>query len=105
MVFTSEVDNGNSGAAKTIDWGTGNKQKVTLNANTTLTFTAPGGVVNIVLKVVQDGVGSRTVTWPAAVKWPNGVAPTLSAAAAAIDVISCYYDKTNYFCVSGLNFL
>lgn len=103
-VFSSEYNNGNSGAAYTVDWNNGNKQAVTLDANTTLTFTAPEGASNLILRIVQDGVGDRTITWPAAVKWPNGVAPTLSVAGSAQDVISCYFNELDYFCSSGLNF-
>lgn len=39
------------------------------------------------LYLEQDGTGSRTVSWPSAVKWPGGQAPTLSTAAGAVDVI------------------
>lgn len=95
--FDAEVDNGNSGTEKTIDWTAGNKQKITLTDNCTFTFTAPSGVCNLILKVVQDGTGSRTITWPSSVKWVSGTAPTLSTSANAIDIVSFYYDGTNYF--------
>lgn len=104
IVFTSEFDNGNSGTADTIDWGAGNKQKSTLTGNVTYTFTAPGGVGNFLLKIVQDATGSRTVTWPASVKWPGGTAPTLSTAANAIDIVTFYYDGTSYYGTSSLAF-
>jgi len=39
----------------------------------------------LVLEVRQDATGSRLLTWPAAVKWPNGLAPTLSTVANARD--------------------
>lgn len=102
--FGSEVDNGNSGAADTIDWGAGNKQKSTLTGNCTFTFTAPDGPCNLVLKLVQDGTGSRTVTWPASVKWPAGTAPTLTTDAAAVDIITFYFDGTSYFGAALLGF-
>ncbi|MAH44399.1 hypothetical protein CMI37_01125 [Candidatus Pacearchaeota archaeon] len=102
--FDAEFDNGNSSTADTVDWGVGNKQKSTMTGNCTYTFTAPNGPCNVVLKLVQDGAGSRTATWPAAVKWPAGAAPTLSTGAAAIDLISFYWDGANYFGQSALNF-
>ena len=102
--FESEIDNSNSGAAKTIDWTAGNKQKVTLSANCTFTFTAPTGPTNLLLKMTQDGTGSRTVTWPAAVKWPQGIDPTLSTGAGDIDIVTFYYDGTNYYGAVGLNY-
>jgi len=95
--FDSEYDNGSSGSADTITWGNGNKQKSTLTANCTYTFVAPGGPCNLVLKVVQDATGGWTVTWPGTVKWADGIAPTLSTGANDIDIVSFYYDGTNYY--------
>lgn len=103
--FASEHDNGNSGATPTVDWNNGNKQKITLSANATVTFTSlTDGVGNLLLRIVQDGTGSRTVTWPATVKWPGGTAPTLSTAASAIDIVSFYWDGTSYYGVASLDF-
>lgn len=103
--FDAEVDNGNSGTTDTIDWTVGNKQKSTLTGNVTFTFSPePSGPCNLILKLVQDGTGSRTVTWPADVKWPGGTAPTLTTAASAVDIISFYYDGTDFYGQSGLNF-
>ena len=100
----TEVDNGNSGTADTIDWGAGNFQKSTMTGNCTFTFTAPSVKGRFQLMLVQDGTGSRTATWPAAVKWPGGTAPTLSTAASSIDIITFYYDGTNYYGVETLDF-
>lgn len=102
--FDAEVDNGNSGAADTIDWGVGNKQKSTLTNNCTFTFTAPGGPCSLILELHQDATGSRTVTWPGTVVWPDSTAPTLSAGANAIDVIALFWNGTSYFGVANLNF-
>jgi len=103
--YFTETDNGNSGASDTIDWTLSNKQKSTLTDNCTFTFTAPGGPCNLTLKLAQDGTGSRTVTWPAAVHWSGGTAPTLTTTASRIDIISFYYDGTTYFGSSVLNFV
>lgn len=102
--FDAEVDNGNSGATKTIDLTKGNKQKCTLTNNCTFTFTAPGGQCNLLLRLIQDVTGSRTVTWPGTVKWPGGNAPTLSTGANAVDIVAFYWDGTNYFGMTSLNF-
>jgi hypothetical protein len=99
-----EVDNGNSGTADTIDWGAGNFQKSTLTGNVTYTFTAPDGPGRFQLLLEQDATGSRTATWPASVQWPGGTAPTLTTAANAIDIITFYYDGTDYYGVESLNF-
>ena len=100
----TEFDNGNSSTADTIDFGTGNFQKSTLTGNCTYTFTAPTLKGRFQLRVIQDATGSRTVTWPAAVKWPGGTAPTLTTDASAIDIITFFWDGTNYYGVSTLDF-
>ena len=106
LAYFSEFDNGDSGAADTIDWAAnGNKQKSTLTANCTFTFTAPTGPASLLLKLAQDGVGSRTVTWPATVHWPSGTAPTLTTTVSRIDIITFYFDGTTYFGSTIYNFV
>ena len=95
--YSQEIDNGNSSTADTIDWTTGNFQRSTLTDNCTYTFTAPTGTTTLILKLIQDGTGSRIATFPASVKWSGGTAPTLTTTANAIDIISFYYDGTNYY--------
>ncbi len=100
----TETDNGDSSTADTIDWRLSNKQKSTLTDACTFTFTAPSNPCNLLLRLIQDGTGSRTVTWPATVKWPGGTAPTLTTDANAVDIVSFYYDGTNYYGVASLDF-
>lgn len=55
----------------------------TLTGNVTISFSNPptaSQVLSITFVLTQDGTGGRTITWPAAVKWPGGVGPTLSGA-------------------------
>lgn len=79
-----------SGAAHTIDLASGEVHDLTLTANCTLTFdgAATGVVSSFTLILRQDATGSRTVTWPASVDWPDATAPTLSAAANSVDVLT-----------------
>ena len=91
----------------TVDWNNGNKQTVTLNqAGHTINFTnVTSGIGNFTIIIKQDATGSRTVTtWDTDIKWPGGVTPTLSTTASAVDVISCLYDGTVYYCQTGLDF-
>ena len=78
-----------SGAAPSISLANGNVQMVTLSANATFTLTGStnGVACSLSLYLKQDVTGGRTVTWPASVKWPNGVAPTLSSGANKIDLV------------------
>ena len=103
LTFKSVVADGNSGTAFTINWSSGAKHALTLTGNCTLTFTAPLGVSSLTIHLTQDGTGSRTVTWPASVKWAGGT-PTLTTTAGASDIISLLYDGTNYWGVAALNF-
>jgi hypothetical protein len=92
----AEYDNGNSTATKTIDWGNGQKQKVTMTAACTFSFTAPAGPGNFILRLIQDATGGFGATWPGTAKWP-GTVPDFSALTSnQYTVISVYYDGTNY---------
>lgn len=102
--FQDEHNDGDSGAADTINWNEGNNHKSTLSANCTFAYTAPAGPCHLQHKLVQDATGSRTVTWPATVKWAGGSAPTLSTAANAVDIIGLWWDGTNYWGVASLGF-
>jgi len=106
--FPVEFDNGNeAGPTFLLDWNAGQKQRATLTGNiTTVTITDldVGAAANFILVLVQDATGGRTVTWPAAVLWPGGTAPTLSVGASAVDLIAFYWDGTNYYGVASLNF-
>lgn len=95
--FYAEYDNGNSGASVTIDWNNGQKQKITLTDNCGISFIAPSGPCNLILKVVQDESGRRGVAWPIDVKWPCGNTPMLAAAENAINIVSFYWDGENYY--------
>ena len=82
-------DAGNSGTSATLNLANGNVQKLTLTGNCTITLTSPasGAFRSLLLYVFQDGTGSRTITWPASVKWGTAGAPTLSTGASKMDKI------------------
>ena len=91
----------------TVDWGAGNKASMTFGAGNigTFAFTNPPKTSNLVLKIIQDGTGSRVVTtWDTDIKWAGGTAPTLSTGANDIDIISFYFDGTNFFGVISKDF-
>lgn len=86
-------DAGNGSTAITLDLVNGNVQKVTLNAascTVTLTSPAAGAMRAMTLLVFQDGVGSRTITWPGSVKWGIAGAPVLSTGASKMDMVSLF---------------
>lgn len=103
--YFAETDNGNSGTSKTIDWTASNKQKITTTGSCTLTFTAPSGPCNLLLKIVHEAsASSYTYTWPATVKWPGATALTTTNTSGAVDIVSFYYDGTNYYAQGAANF-
>jgi hypothetical protein len=44
------------------------------------------------------------VNWAANVKWGGGTAPTLTTNRGQTDIITLYYNGTNYAASAGLNF-
>ena len=103
--FDSEYNNGNSGSAAVIVWPSGNKQSIMLTDACDITFVAPLGPSNLVLKVIQDAGGSNTIDWTAIpVLWPAATAPTLTAAGDSVDVITFYCDGTNYYGAGIMDF-
>ena len=88
-------------ATTTIDLSLGKFIELEQGVNIgTLTFTnTPSeGACVVVIRRVKDNSGTaRTITWPASVKWPGGVAPTLSSTANAIDMISLAYDESVFY--------
>ena len=80
-----------------IDFNDGLSQTVTLTENVTdVTFAnfnpSSSYISNVTLRVTQDGIGGRTITWPVSILWAGGAAPTVSAGAGEVDI----YGFTTY---------
>jgi len=102
--FNQELDNGSKTTDFDVTWEDAQKQKATLTANTiTLTLVNPTSVGNFLLKLVNGGLA--TLTWAATtgtVLWSGGTPPTLSSS--GTDILSFYYDGTNFYGVPTLDF-
>jgi len=86
----------------TISWDAAQNQvtSVTLGGNRTLgapTNLKDGAVY--VLTVIQDGTGSRTLSFNAVFKFHQGAAPTLTTPASARDVLLLLRDGTNLYAI------
>lgn len=82
-------------ATITPDVANGNVQTVTLTGNVTFSaFSNPETGQSLTLIVKQDATGSRTLT--STMKFA-GAEKTLSTAANSIDIISVFYDGTDYY--------
>ena len=83
--YTEEVFSSTPTSTITLDLANGSVQIITLGGNITYTFPTPVAGKSLTLIQKQDGTGSRTVTWPASVKWPAGTAPTITSTASKAD--------------------
>ena len=75
-----------SGATVTPDFGASNHFTLTLGEN--LTIANPSNLVagqQGSIFLIQDGTGSRTITWGSYFDWAGGTPPTLSTAASSVD--------------------
>ena len=101
--FTQQSTTGDG--TTTIDWKLGNKFEFTFGAqNDTFTFTAPTNPCTLMLTIIQDGTGSRTLTWPATVKWPGGTEGVLTTTANARDKVALDWDGSQYDAVISKDF-
>jgi hypothetical protein len=87
--------------ASTIVWNVINSPvaKVTLGASRTLALPTGTGIAAgqfISLLIIQDGTGSRTITWNAAYEFAADTAPTLTATANLGDVFTFRYNGAKW---------
>jgi hypothetical protein len=88
-----------SGAwAPTVDWGKGHSAVLDIDAATSVDISFSNAVKgnSYVLKIIQ-GTNTLDATWDANVKWSGGTAPTLTATDDAVDILSFYYDGTDFY--------
>jgi len=104
--YTEEVFSSTPTSTITLDLANGSVQIITLGGNITYTFPTPVAGKSLTLVQKQDGTGSRTVTWPASVKWPAGTAPTITSTASKADkFIFTAIDGSNWLgSVAGQNY-
>ncbi|MGD1869320.1 MAG: hypothetical protein ACFB0F_07365 [Neomegalonema sp.] len=85
------------GVTITPDLNDGSIQGVTLADNRTMALPANISAGDqLILIIKQDATGSRTLAWDASYKFAGGAAPTLTTDALGIDVVSVFYDGTDY---------
>ena len=78
----------NSSTAVTLSLSSGTVLSYTLTGNCTFTMPTATSGTSFIVKLVQDGTGSRTATFTG-VKWPAGTAPTITTTATTgLDILS-----------------
>lgn len=93
--YNGAIAHGAMGATETIDFTLGGFHTGTLDANVTLTITAPGMITSTELKLTQDATGGRTITWPASVKNAAAINAALTTTASTYSRIALGWDETN----------
>ena len=89
---------GTVGSTSTLSLTTGTVLTATLTASTPCTFTMPTATAgkSFILKLTQAATGMTTATFTS-VKFPFGTAPTITATASAVDILSFVSDGTNWY--------
>lgn len=89
------VSIGNSSTAQTLSLSTGTAQTVTMTGN--CTFTMPTAVTGqSFILIANTGAGGFTGTFTS-VKWPSGIAPTLTTTASRWDIFTFISDGTYWY--------
>lgn len=89
---------GNSGSSVTPDFENGPVQTITATAD--FTVAVPSNMTagsNLTFVITQDGTGGWEWTPNASLKFANSF-KTLSSGAGDIDIVTVFYDGTNYLC-------
>lgn len=75
----------------------------TLTGNVTFVLPTPSATRSgtITMVFTQDATGSRTITWPASVKWPDGIAQQPATAANSVSVIHLLWTGTQWLGLLG----
>lgn len=86
-----------------IDFSAGFNFQVTISANRTLgnPTNVKAGQSGLIL-VTQDAVGGRTLSYGSAYKFANGVAPSLSTSANAVNALFYYAVTSSFIIVNGI---
>ena len=99
--YGKEVQNTAGTSTITINWKKGQKQRLILNASTTITFIPPEGVCNLML--VLDYNGTYTPTLPSNMLWQGGTEPTWTKTNGTVDVCAIYFDGATFHLTAGLD--
>lgn len=84
---TAQAYTPSAAGTATLDLSLSNVHFITMPAgNITIALTNDTNNQTFLVRILQDGVGSRTVTWFSTIRWVGGVVPTLTTTASKADV-------------------
>ena len=103
LQYDEDIHNiGTTSGTKTPDINDGNVQKITLDGNLTLNaFASATAGQSLTLIITQDGSGNRTLS--STMKFAGGV-KTLSTGASKVDIMTVFYDGSNYWASLSTDF-
>ena len=82
VIGTSQTYTPSAAGTATLDLALGNEHRITMPAgNITIAISNETNGQKFIISILQDGTGSRTVTWFTTIKWAGGSAPTLTTTA------------------------
>lgn len=77
------------GGTATLDLSKGDIHHITMPAgNITIALSNSKAGQVFLVRILQDSVGSRTITWFTTIKWAGGSAPTLTTTASKVDTVA-----------------
>ena len=99
ITYDTAIDSiGTTNQNQSVNFTTFSYEKIRLTGNITITLAnlLSTRMRTVYVCVIQDGVGSRLVTWAGIVKFPGGVTPVLSSSANAKDQLMFVWDGSNF---------
>jgi len=97
---TGLYDCGTVGATETVSWKNGDRQKLTLDENLTITFGDAVAGQTLTLYLLQDGSGTNTITWADTIVWQDGITWGTSyytKTANKMNIAVIFYDGAAYY--------
>jgi hypothetical protein len=94
-------DCGTVGAAETVSWKNGDRQKLTLDVNVTITFSDAVAGQTLTLYMLQDGSGTNTITFADTITWANASTPGWTTTASKYNIAVIFYDGSGYYGVGN----
>lgn len=89
------------GATETVSWTNGDRQKMTLDENLTITFSNATAGQTITLLMLQDGSGTNTITFADTIVWADATTPTWGTTADKWNVAVITYTGAEYLGVGN----
>lgn len=94
-------DLGTVGATETVDWNNGDRQKMTLDENVTISFSNATEGQTVTLYMLQDGTGTNTITFADTISWSEGTTPTWTTTADDMNIAVISYVGSAYYGVGN----